>query len=99
MHPTIEGLQVRIQLRPPGQRAFTVPGPVGGEPDSCPSSQYLLAILASTARGVNRGFADALPQAADPLACYSGDEFEVLIDVENGESCGFSSCGDEQVRD
>jgi hypothetical protein len=33
------------------------------------------------------------------LAGYSGDELEVLIDVENGEPRGFSRHGDQQVRD
>jgi hypothetical protein len=38
-----------------------------------------------------------LLQAAGFLASYPGDELEVLIDMEDGEPCGFSRRGDQQV--
>ena len=40
-----------------------------------------------------------LLQAVGLLARDSGDEFEVLIDVKDGESRGFGCRGNEQVRD
>ncbi len=40
-----------------------------------------------------------LLKAVDLLAGYPGDELEVLIEVEDGEPCGFSRRGGQQVGD
>ena len=76
-----------------GYRHFDRPGPAAHS-----------SARRSSCRRITRSHATGPPiqelvQAVGLLARDSGDEFEVLIDVKDGQSGGFGCRGNEQVRD